>query len=64
MAKSKIIAVHRSVLERTAHIIGPSSAAARALAAADEHEGESNFFRCGPVILVQKKDTNRQIICS
>jgi hypothetical protein len=61
---TKIIAVHRSVLEATAHVIGPSSAAARALAAADEHNGESSFFRCGTVILVQMKNTNRQIICS
>jgi hypothetical protein len=45
----------RGVLEATARILGPSSAAARALADADTHIGETAFFRCGTTILVQKK---------
>jgi hypothetical protein len=47
--------VSRSVLEATARVIGPQSAAAQALASADSHNGETKFFRCGTTILVQKK---------
>lgn len=64
MSERKIVPIDRVILERTAHIIGPSSAAARALMAADQHDGEANFFRCGTVILVQMKNTNHQIICN
>lgn len=62
--RTKLISIDRSVLEATAQVIGPSSAAARALASADAHEGKANFFRCGTVILVQIKNTNRQYICN
>lgn len=50
-----MIEVDRKVLEATARIIGPSSAAAQALADADAHDGETAFFRSGTTILVQKK---------
>lgn len=50
-----MVPVDRSVLEATARIIGPMSAAAQALADADTHDGETAFFRCGTTIVVQKK---------
>jgi len=56
MAKNKrMTEVHRSVVEATARVMGPLSAAARALADADAHDGETAFFRHGGTILVQKK---------
>jgi hypothetical protein len=55
MPRSKMTRVDRSVLEATAQIIGPSSAAAQALADADAHDGETAFFRLGLTIVVQKK---------
>lgn len=53
--RRKMVSIHRSVLEATAHMMGPASAAAKALADADAHDGETVFFRCGSTILVQKK---------
>ena len=50
-----MVEVPRNVLEATARIIGPLSAAAKALADADSHDGETRFFRHGTTILVQKK---------
>jgi hypothetical protein len=47
--------IDRSILETTARIIGPQSAAAQALADADAHDGETAFFRWGTQIIVQKK---------
>jgi len=56
MAKNKhMTEVPRSVVEATARVMGPASAAARALADADSHDGETAFFRHGNTILVQKK---------
>jgi hypothetical protein len=55
LRRTKMIPVDRSVLEATARIIGPMSAAAQALADADTHDGETAFFRLGPTIVVQKK---------
>jgi hypothetical protein len=55
MAKNKTMTeVPRSVVEATARVMGPSSAAARALADADSHDGETAFFRHGNTILVKK----------
>lgn len=55
MAKTKhMVEIHRSVLEATARVMGPESAAARALADADSHDGETAFFRHGGTILVKK----------
>ena len=54
-ARRKMASVAREVLEATAHVMGPLSAAAKALADADAHDGETAFFRCGATILVQKK---------
>ena len=45
--------VPRSVLEATAQVLGPTSAAARALADADAHDGETKFFRHGAQIMVK-----------
>jgi hypothetical protein len=50
-----MISIPRGVLEATARVMGPESAAAKALADADAHNGETAFFRCGTQILVQKK---------
>lgn len=50
-----MISIPRGVLEATARVMGPMSAAARALADADAHNGETAFFRSGTTILVQKK---------
>jgi len=53
--RKKMTSVPREVLEATARVMGPLSAAAKALANADAHNGETAFFRCGTTILVQKK---------
>jgi hypothetical protein len=50
--------ISRDVLEATARILGPSSAAAQALADADSHNGVSNFFKLGNTIIVQKVDAD------
>ena len=52
---ASMIRLDRKVLEATARIVGPSSAAAQALADADSHNGETEFFRSGATILVKKK---------
>lgn len=46
--------IARSVLEATARVIGPQSAAAQALASAADHNGETKFWRSGRTIVVQK----------
>jgi hypothetical protein len=55
MAKEKhMTEIPRSVLEATARVMGPKSAAARALADADSYDGETTFFRHGARIMVKK----------
>lgn len=53
-SKQKPEPVEREALERTARILGHSSAAARALREADTHSGPVAFWRCGDSILVEK----------
>lgn len=52
--RSKMTEIPRDVIEATARILGPASAAAQALADADAHDGQSFFFRLGDMIIVQK----------
>lgn len=52
--RKKLTKISRDVLEATARILGPSSAAAQALASADSHDGKTYFFKCGNTIIVQK----------
>jgi hypothetical protein len=56
----EMVEIPRGVLEATARVIGPQSAAAQALADADSHDGETVFFRSGATILVQKKAPSGQ----
>lgn len=55
--RRKMTKVSRDVLEATAQILGSASAASKALADADTHEGVTNFFRYGNTIIVQKVAT-------
>ena len=52
--KRKFSRISRDVLEAAARIVGPSSAAAKALADADSHDGDTYFFKLGNTIIVQK----------
>lgn len=52
--RSKMVEIPREVIEATARVLGPASAAAQALADADSHSGQSFFFRLGNMIIVQK----------
>lgn len=49
-----MIEIPRSVVEATAQVLGPESAAARALADADTHDGKTSFHRHGNQIIVKK----------
>ncbi len=46
--------VPRAAVERVARAFGEQSAAARALADADAHDGPVQFFQCGSTILLGK----------
>lgn len=50
----KAAPVPRECLEATAHIFGPSSAAAKAIAEADRHDGPAYFYRYKNSIFVEK----------
>lgn len=50
----KLEAISREVLEMTAHVVGPSSAAAEALKDADSHNGPVRFWKRGNMIVVEK----------
>ena len=55
MAKNKKgCLVFRHLLEKTAHIMGPSSASAQALADADSHKGPVLFWQKGETLVVEK----------
>lgn len=55
MDKTGWIELERSVLERTAAIIGEHSAAAAAMADADAHKGDARFWKVpGGYIVVEK----------
>jgi hypothetical protein len=47
-------AIDRGLLEQTARYIGPHSAAAKALACADEHNGPVAFWQHGATVIVEK----------
>lgn len=51
----KLIPIDPEILKQTAGIIGPHSAAARALADAAKHNGPVRFWRVGQTIVVEKQ---------
>jgi len=55
IAKDRWLEVPRSVIERTAHIIGDSSAAALALKEADSHDGPVRFYQTPNHSLIVEK---------
>lgn len=54
-AKDRWLEVSRDVLERTAHIIGDSSAAALALKDAASHDGPVRFYQTPQHSLIVEK---------
>jgi hypothetical protein len=53
-ASKQMREVPRDAVERVAKVFGAKSAAARALADADKHDGPVQFFQCGNTILLGK----------
>lgn len=47
--------IPRHVIETTARIMGPASAAAVAIEEADSHDGQVKFYRSGNTIIVVKE---------
>ena len=59
--KVNLIPLDRSVVELTANILGPDSAAALALQAANAHDGLVQFWESDHSIIVQKLPVKRVI---
>jgi hypothetical protein len=49
------ILLARSVVEAVARVVGPNSAACKALADADAHGGPVRFWRVGSTLIVERE---------
>ncbi len=52
---NEVMEVPRDRLEKVAHIVGPESAAAKALADADAHDGPVRFFLTDRATIIVEK---------